>query len=52
MASAMVAHGDIDGAIKAYQLALSYNPKLHFVRNDLGNLLKHLGHFEEAKVSQ
>ena len=31
--------------------ALQYNPELYCVRNDLGNLFKAMGRYEEAKVS-
>lgn len=50
LAAALVAAGDMEGAVQAYVSALQYNPDLYCVRSDLGNLLKALGRLEEAKV--
>ena len=49
MAAALVASGDMEGAVEAYVNALRHNPDLYCVRSDLGNLLKALGRLDEAK---
>merc|ERR1712203_899092 len=50
LGAALVAAGDMEGAVQAYVSALQYNPDLYCVRSDLGNLLKALGRLDEAKV--
>ena len=49
LAAALVASGDMEGAVEAYVSALRHNPDLYCVRSDLGNLLKALGRLDEAK---
>ena len=49
LAAALVASGDMEGAVDAYVSALRHNPDLYCVRSDLGNLLKALGRLDEAK---
>lgn len=50
MAAALVASGDMEGAVSSYLSALALNPNLYSVRSDLGNILKAMGRLEEAKA--
>ncbi|KFD57447.1 hypothetical protein M514_01550 [Trichuris suis] len=50
LAAALVSSGQLEQAVQAYVTALHYGPDLYCVRSDLGNLLKVMGRYDEAKL--